>query len=733
MTPKSKNAKNQQAQKAANNANLGVATNRLLVGVDKLTDSMDRFEKMLINVGKTADATAEKTKKAFSTDAAAQYLDIRREIKEIEDDIKSLTSKQGDRYKEIVEAAGDNKKLLRDTLKVVKEQSVQQVKLLKTKQSELEITDKIKAKNKELLEIEAQKEAKIKTQLGFLDNIGASLSRLPVIGNAFGAAFDATNLKAKLTKNIMQNIGSGAKGVSVLFKGIGPILKGAASAMTAFLAPLAPFLLIAGALYALKKWVDKARELDAAYTNVSNNLGVTKEYATGITKELVSSNVLLKEVEEFSAAIAGTFGDYSVSLMDSARTLHSFTFDLQVSSEQAVSMLKSSELLGESLESLWASTVNVTREYYEQNGLLLKEDILVNEARNNLLAISKINSVNLALYGKSNNQLVSSIQNMRRLGMEFDQVAKTAESVLDFESSIEKEMKTNVLLGKSINLNMVRYESLFGNAEGVAREMNKILTAQNINLKTFNGMLPFQKRALSDTFGMQADEMQLMLLKNKLADKALINLVEANKISAKDLATRGKITEEEANQLLYSQNRASIDARLAMVQQQVFDKLNNTLDLLAPLLDKKLKKAGLDPESLAKKEKRSNVVRDMGGFSGIGSIADHIEPKNVQQDFIWREGSGVQSFSKGDLVMGIDEGSLSRFSASDRTSESSSTTSSTKLLEENNRLMAELIKKVDQPVQFNVNGRVIDEIDSQVALRKSYNVTDQSYGTFAKK
>ena len=119
MTLKSKNAKKQQAQKAANNANLGVATNRLLAGVDKLTDSMDRFEKMLINVGKTADATAEKTKKAFSTDAAAQYLDLTREIKEIEDDIKSLTSKQGDRYKEIVEAAGDNKTLLDDTVEVV--------------------------------------------------------------------------------------------------------------------------------------------------------------------------------------------------------------------------------------------------------------------------------------------------------------------------------------------------------------------------------------------------------------------------------------------------------------------------------------------------------------------------------------------------------------------------------------------------------------------------------------
>lgn len=46
-------------------------------------------------------------------------------------------------------------------------------------------------------------------------------------------------------------------------------------------------------------------------------------------------------------------------------------------------------------------------------------------------------------------------------------------------------------------------------------------------------------------------------------------------------------------------------------------------------------------------------------------------------------------------------------------------------------LLEKLIAKVDQPVNVNINGKVIDEIDTQTTLRKSYNTkVDRGYGTF---
>jgi hypothetical protein len=46
-------------------------------------------------------------------------------------------------------------------------------------------------------------------------------------------------------------------------------------------------------------------------------------------------------------------------------------------------------------------------------------------------------------------------------------------------------------------------------------------------------------------------------------------------------------------------------------------------------------------------------------------------------------------------------------------------------------LLRELIAKVDQPVSININGKVMDEIEKQTTLRKTYSTkVDGGYGTF---
>ena len=46
-------------------------------------------------------------------------------------------------------------------------------------------------------------------------------------------------------------------------------------------------------------------------------------------------------------------------------------------------------------------------------------------------------------------------------------------------------------------------------------------------------------------------------------------------------------------------------------------------------------------------------------------------------------------------------------------------------------LLKELIAKVEQPVMVNIGGRVVDEMEKQTSLRKTYNTKmDSGYGTF---
>ena len=57
-------------------------------------------------------------------------------------------------------------------------------------------------------------------------------------------------------------------------------------------------------------------------------------------------------------------------------------------------------------------------------------------------------------------------------------VASIAENLLDFETSIEKQMEASVLLGRQINLDKARQLSLAGDLEGLQRELTRVVGSQ---------------------------------------------------------------------------------------------------------------------------------------------------------------------------------------------------------------------------------------------------------------
>jgi hypothetical protein len=103
----------------------------------------------------------------------------------------------------------------------------------------------------------------------------------------------------------------------------------------------------------------------------------------------------------------------------------------------------------------------------------------------------------------------------------------------------------------------------------------------------------------------------------------------------------------------------------------------------------------------------------------LGPVAE-VSAQAEEQDFISRPGQPPISFSKGDLIAGIDANSLNQ--------NSNSTTTNTSKLE---ALLEKLIAKVDQPMQVVIGNRVIDEIDTRTGLRRGYTTkVDSGYGVF---
>jgi len=94
-----------------------------------------------------------------------------------------------------------------------------------------------------------------------------------------------------------------------------------------------------------------------------------------------------------------------------------------------------------------------------------------------------------------------------KLGLNMSTVAGIAENLLDFESSIEKQMEASVLLGRQLNLDKARELSLMGDLEGLQKEVLKQVGSE----ADFNAMNVMQRKALADAIGVSVADLGKMV------------------------------------------------------------------------------------------------------------------------------------------------------------------------------------------------------------------------------
>ena len=117
------------------------------------------------------------------------------------------------------------------------------------------------------------------------------------------------------------------------------------------------------------------------------------------------------------------------------------------------------------------------------------------------------------------------------------QVEGIADSLLDFEGGIAKEMEAELLLGKNLNLEKARQAALDNDFETVATEIAK----QAGSSAEFGEMNRIQQEALAKAVGMNREELaSTLLLEDKLkgltAEKANLREQRINKLQAEGLS-----------------------------------------------------------------------------------------------------------------------------------------------------------------------------------------------------
>jgi len=179
-------------------------------------------------------------------------------------------------------------------------------------------------------------------------------------------------------------------------------------------------------------------------------------------------------------------------------------------------------------------------------------------------------SISLSL-GNNPEKLGKAATAARAFGMELKQVDSIANSLLNFESSIEAELEAQLLTGKNINLAKARELAMTNDLEGLSVELAK----NGATAAEFANMNRFAQEALAKAVGMSRDD----LAKSIMLQESSKNLSEEQRA-----AVLG-IRKEQLQQVdIQERLNKSID-KLAQAFAPVLDLLVPVVDLMGTILN----------------------------------------------------------------------------------------------------------------------------------------------------
>jgi hypothetical protein len=320
-------------------------------------------------------------------------------------------------------------------------------------------------------------------------------------------------------------------------------------------------LIVKGALNYNKYSVETGKAL--GYSAEKSNEIQTNFNKLAFTTENVNVNsISLNEAFSQLAQSTGYVSEYSD---DALITQIKLTKQVGLTGDEAAQFQRFSVLTGQSSEKVYQSFVKglVAQRNQSRVGINFKAT---------LAEAAKVSGQLAANLGYNPERIARAVVQAKAFGMTLEQTAKTSESLLNFESSIENELKAELLTGKQLNLERARAAALSGDQATVAAEI-----AANVGTAAdFAKMNVLQQKSLAEAVGMTADELGETLRRR---EEALA--------SGKSLA---QVTEEEATKALERQNiqekfNAAIEKLQSLIGGIVAGPLGTMLDYLIQSVD----------------------------------------------------------------------------------------------------------------------------------------------------
>lgn len=522
---------------------------------------------------------------------------------------------------------------------------------------------------------------------------------------------------------------SAAEGAGALAAGTEAAAVGAESFGATLLAAMGPIgwiiagigLVVAGAI-ALAKHVNAVRD---ATIDISRAQGLAADAAWDYQQ---ATNSALRDAAKYGIALVSMSKEVAEMQKGFQDIIGSNNQLNQNNIQMGAYLMKNMEASTDEANKFLTATT-LSGHIMSDNVLSLQDSVnLINKSTNLGLrykdvmkAIGEATATTLSHYHESIPALTKAYGLLKQYGLGWDAAAKSAESILNIESSIGAEMEARVLTGKNINLNQARYLALQGDESAALDELVK----QVGSYKELSAMLPMQQKKLAEAIGMSADEMLNAVKHQELLSMLTnTNIKDVSKLSDKDIMA--------VDGVLANMDVATKEALLSdRARTKASELTAGAMAKMSLMADSMINKFGTSKEKDANKvlDWKPGMADDSGPSQTVGEGSskpmtqqERLEEQQMSHpthydDFISRPGMGTASFNKDDIIIG----------GTDLMGEKSSNGGSGN--SEVVALLKQLIKLVDQPVYFNIGGRIIDELDSRITMRKSYNTKmDSGYG-----
>ena len=240
---------------------------------------------------------------------------------------------------------------------------------------------------------------------------------------------------------------------------------------------------------------------------------------TEVRKELGVSAVTAGKIAIANKGLAIAAKGFGLELEDIKSAQNAILNDLGGSVDEALKLslnfARTSAATGQSADNL-ASTLSVMESISSAS-----RDVLLNQIRSNAAMIEAAgvapalvmrdiaeNAEFFASFAKDGGQnLIQAGIAARKLGLNMSAVSSITESLLDFESSIEKSMEASMLLGREINTDRARMLALTGDQEGLMKEVQRLVGSE----AEFSRMNVLQRRALAESVGVNVEQLSRLV------------------------------------------------------------------------------------------------------------------------------------------------------------------------------------------------------------------------------